>query len=597
MGLPRRRFLVQVALLVSTLAVLFGPGLWEHVQYAADPWHFNDDARQQIWPFLRHADPTLFTNEHVSQVSSTLAQNRSLELQTSRGWFGSQGDYVADYFLATFPRGFRTLYELGAAFMDPRTLSKVLPFVELLVVLYSLIASAWRLAGPAAAWGTGALCLSADIYLARMSGGLPRSFAFPLVAMAVLALVRGKPWRLCALVVLGAACYLPVAATLGFIAATYLFLIPPSWQGDAESWSWRRRLGTLVATALAAAVVAMPPLVAGRAYGPLIDRGDLGEYPEAWQGGRYADADLPLTGLLTGTVVFYAEAPVLPHGPPWDWARRKPLRRAERRNFLLTLYWAVIVLGAASLLADRAAARRLLSVIVGAFAFYAVSFAAWPWLYLPARSLTYTLPLLTPVALPAAIASLAGRWRITRAPYACAAMVVGLVAFLVLVFGARAPGHAGITIDVPAEMRPLYEQIARLPPSSLIAGWPDDAIDDVPYLTGRRILVGFEIHQVFHKGYADEMRRRVQALIDAYFARDQAPLRRLKADFGVTHLLVNREHYGRRLPRYFKPFDEMIAKAARDMHGQPETLRQAPSSGVIEVGPFVLLDLDRIAER
>jgi hypothetical protein len=171
------------------------------------------------------------------------------------------------------------------------------------------------------------------------------------------------------------------------------------------------------------------------------------------------------------------------------------------------------------------------------------------------------------------------------------------VAFLVLVFGSRTPGQAGITIDVPLEMRPLYEQIARLPPSSLIAGWPDDAVDDIPYLTGRRILVGFEIHQALHKSYADEMRRRVQALIDAYFAENPAPLRRLKADFGVTHLLVDREHYGPRPPRYFKPFDEMIAKAAGAMHGQPETLRQVPSCGIMEVGPFVLLDLDRIAER
>jgi len=261
------------------------------------------------------------------------------------------------------------------------------------------------------------------------------------------------------------------------------------------------------------------------------------------------------------------------------------------------LYWAVIAAGTVSLLAECAAARRLVSVIVGAFAFYAASFAAWPWFYLPARGLTYTLPLLTPVVLPAALASLAGRWRITRAPPVRAAIVVGSAAFLVFVFGASGPGRAGIRIDVAAEMRPLYEHIASLPPSSLIAGWPDDAIDDVPYLTGRRILLGYETHQAFHRSYAEEMRRRMEALIDAYFSNDTGALLRLKIDFGVTHLLIDRRHYGSRPPRYFKPFDEMIERAAHDLRGSPETLRQAPAAGVIEVGPMVLLDLGRVAER
>jgi hypothetical protein len=562
----RRRILLRIALLVSTLAMLFGPGLVEHARYAADPWRFNDDARQQIWPFLRDVDPALFPN-----------------------------DYTADYFLAAEPRGFRVLYRLGAAVADPRTLSKLLPFVELPVVLYCLIASGWQLGGAAAAWATGALSLSADFYLWRMSGGLPRSFAFPLTAAAVLAVVRGKPWRLCILVMLGSAFYFPAVPILGFVTAAYLGLLPPSWQGDARTWSWRRRAGTLAATAFAAALVATPAIVAGRAYGPLIGRGDIAAYPEAWLGGRYAGADLPLNDRLTATALHYAKVPIFSRGPSWSWKWRDPVRQAVVGNKILPkLGWAALLLGSALLLVKDVAARRLASVVAGAFASYAVSFALWPWLYVPVRSLTYTLPLLAPVVLPASLASLADSWRVTRSPYVRGALVVGSVLAIVVTFGARGPGRAGIDIDVPPKLRPLYEQIARLPPASLIAGWPEGVMDNVPYVSARKILVGFEIHQAYHERYVREMRRRMEAFIDAYFSTDIGPLRRLRDDFGVTHLLVDRDHYLGEPPHYFKPFDTMVESAARRLQGRPETLRQVPASAVIEVGRFVVLDLSRV---
>jgi hypothetical protein len=93
------------------------------------------------------------------------------------------------------------------------------------------------------------------------------------------------------------------------------------------------------------------------------------------------------------------------------------------------------------------------------------------------------------------------------------------------------------------------------------------------------------------------MRRRMQALIDAYFANDAVPLRRLREEFGVTHLLVDREHYGRHPPRYFEPFDAMIAAAIGKLRAEPETLRQAPAAEVFEAGSFLLLDLSRVADR
>jgi hypothetical protein len=58
------------------------------------------------------------------------------------------------------------------------------------------------------------------------------------------------------------------------------------------------------------------------------------------------------------------------------------------------------------------------------------------------------------------------------------------------------------------------------------------------------------------------MRGRAYALIDAMYARDLEPLRRLAEDYGVTHLLIDRRHFNaNHPPRYFAPFTNAIHKA------------------------------------
>ena len=151
----------------GTLAFLYAGSLVDHARYAWQPFHANDDARQQIWPFLRYHDPQLL-----------------------------RGDFIAAYYLDSLPPGFWSLYRLAATVVDPRIASKALPYVELLIVLLALGTAAWRLGGATAAWGTMALALSTGVLLDRLAGGLPRSFAFPLMAASAAALVHGRPWIL-----------------------------------------------------------------------------------------------------------------------------------------------------------------------------------------------------------------------------------------------------------------------------------------------------------------------------------------------------------------------------------------------------------------
>jgi hypothetical protein len=85
--------------------------------------------------------------------------------------------------------------------------------------------------------------------------------------------------------------------------------------------------------------------------------------------------------------------------------------------------------------------------------------------------------------------------------------------------------------------------------------------------------VTFETHQAFHQEYADVMRERMRAEIDAWLATSDDPLIRLRDEHGVTHMLVYLPHLrGKRL-EYFRPFNAWIAEAGREGAGKLPALQ------------------------
>lgn len=69
------------------------------------------------------------------------------------------------------------------------------------------------------------------------------------------------------------------------------------------------------------------------------------------------------------------------------------------------------------------------------------------------------------------------------------------------------------------------------------------------------------------------MRERMRALIDAMLATSDEPLTRLRDEYGVTHMLVRLPHLSGEHLRYFKPFDQWIARAERRRGDKPLALQ------------------------
>jgi hypothetical protein len=553
--LEPHRGLLTALLLGVVLALLHGRPLVEHARLTASGWAFADDVRVLIYPMFRHEDAALFPN-----------------------------DAVADYYLASLPDGYHVVYRVLGPLLGVVRTSMVLPYVLLALTLAALGLSARKLGGAAAVFGTVSLSLGSAYVLGRMSGGLPRGFAMPLVAAGALCLVYGRARALAALTVLAAGFY-PVVALLLGTALTFLLALPSGQRGCTAGWSFKKRLVLLGGAGVLAGAVLVPSMRRLAEYGPPITRADWSRFPEAGEAGRFQPADRPpfpalpraaqepLAAALVG-----AEAPLL---------RATNLR--DHAAWVLPLFALVAAGGWAYQARRRAEALRLALLPAAVIVCHTLALLFEPRLFLPERHVAYGVPVAALLGVPAAFAAFSDakrRW-VRALPAAWVALVLALV-------GAHGSAWTGITVRTPAELRPLYDAVARLPPAAVVAGWPDETNDGIPYLSRRSVLVARETHMPFHVRFTETMRERLRALVAAYYATNEAPLAALRQRYGVTHLLLDRRNFVTP-PLYFAPF-EAEARAAFEA-GKPRGFTLAavrPEAVVLTAGDYSLVELGRL---
>lgn len=568
---PHARNALLWALVGLALLAIFGPALLEHHRQALEPGIFNNDTRQQIYPFFRYEDRSLFP-----------------------------ADLAGDYYLAYLPLGYRALYTAAALGPGAEALSDTLPYLLLALTAAALAAAAFRVGGRLSAFTAAALCLGGGLFLIRMSGGLPRAFGFPIAACALAALVWGRS-RVLAVVVIAGAAFYPVAAMPAGLALAGWMLLPARDRGDAKDWSFRRRAVLVAGTALASALLLAPSLVASRAYGPAIRAADLPEFPEAGPGGRYAGADRSPYPAFVPLLRRNLEKGLRGYGKPWSPAARSWRRsHPETARALLWSLLGVAALGWLRLVARRPAARRASLLAVAAFLGHGAASAVAPLLYLPQRYVLYPMLPFAVVLLAAGAAGLAPAARAgTRHRWLRPAAVGAFCAVVLILLGGRGSSYAGLDVRIDPDAG-VYGFLRTLPPDALIAGWPKQVIDNVPYVSRRQALITYETHQAFHARYTLEMRRRMEALIDAYLATGREPgpeLLRLHRELGVSHLLVDVPALRARSLRYFRPFDDDVARALEESRGRRlQLLVRRPEVTVFDDGRYRVLDLRRLAE-
>lgn len=594
-----------VGLVIFGLAVLHAPSLYEYIRLSLDPWIYNDDVRIHIYPFYSYVDSKLFAN-----------------------------DYISRYCLSLSPVGQRFLFAVTTRFCDPSVLSKLLPCILYLILLAATGLAAFRLGGTVTAVSSLAMVLSSYIFLYHMTGGLPRSWAFPIMSLVAAMLVCGRIYALCALVIFAAAFYPPVAVVCGTALFIALFGLPKTDRGEAKDWKFSKRTSLLIITLGVALLIVLLDAPSLQSYGRRLGPADVAAYPELGPRGRYGFDDRPpFPGVLVALADAFGRAlqggadAWLPFLREWISNGYHFGDPASIPFVAVVAFIGLITLAGTFRLAARdPAARRLLALPAAACVCYCLAIGLTPLLFLPQRYMIYPIAVLTPLLVPAAAAVLFSlplpfRGRHSRfcmpppntspvglehppppmdsasrgdASALRSALLPAFILVILAFLGGPGGGATGLVIRIDTQ-RPLYTYMASLPEDAVIAGWPDGPLDNVPYLCRRRAFVTFETHQVQHQDYTEEMRRRMRALIDAYFGATRAPLLRLRNDFGVTHLLVDLSHFGPSPPGYFEPFDLWTRQAhAEVLRKGSEVLRVLQEAAIFQEGRFALLDLKRI---
>jgi len=507
LGEPHPRPWLFAALLLGSL-----PYLQALIATLLGPFTIDDDARQLVFWMVRWRDPELFQN-----------------------------DLIADYFASVSPPGFRAAYWLPAQLgLDPVLASKFYPLALNLVMTFYAFRLAWQLTGgrlPAAF-----LCALGCAFLVAWShiiiSGTPRAFGVPLLMPFLYYTTRKSTAGVAIMTLLIAITYPPAAAlALGSLGLTLI-----RWRGGPRfDFSAATLLPLVIAGLLGVSVLLIAAF--DRPYGPIATLADIRTLPMFSDGGR-----MPLLneraafndfgcGQLVGVV-------------PIEWCQL--VNRRPVAPILLGILLAVLVWAAREASAGRSKAERpvewapIVRFFVAGAILYGVAFILMLKLHVPSRYAVTPLRVTGLFAVTMLGVLLAERTlraagpRITQSLASRQWLQVALAVFTIAAFAALYP------LDVSRRnVRPNYPAIlsylSNQPKTILVAGM-GSVVSNIPAFARRSVLAASEYAIPVDLGYIRRYRARVNALIDAQYAIDPAPLAKFLRQYKVTHLIIDPAH-------------------------------------------------------
>ena len=568
-------------LLFLSLFVLFYADLSEKISFLSNPYVVNNDARMQIATFYSAENPEL------------------------------ENDYILQYMNYILPVGYKMLYRSTATLIDPVAFGKILSLSLFVISLFLVTVTANRLAGISGAWSVLILTLSAGYFYASTAGGIPRSFAIPLLVAILSSLVFGRVMLLGLVTIIGAAIYPMAGFMSGVTLFGVLFLLPRQARGSGEEWSFKKRIGVVCSVGAISLGLLLPNLT-NSDFGRALTKNDCAAIPEIH--GRLGSEwqCQPVFKPLWRELINKGRDAVsmTSRGEPWSttlrnlssYHFRNKYGDLVRDDLISIALWLVIVVGVAKKIigGGRSDLSRIVVLFVVACGGYKLAQFMLPHLYFPQRYLLPIIPiflLLLPVAASGFFDLCRPIFSYKYQEWGHTAFILTLTIFCMLFLGARKhPYYTGYDKNL-TEYADYYTNINTLPKDAVIAGWPRGLIESLPIFSQRQAFLWKETHLAFNEQYVLVMRNRTHALIDAYFADSIIPLIRLRDEFGVTHLNVYLPYFKEVEPRYFSPFLKyaQLKKAAGKTKGF-EVLRQIVPAAIFEVGEIITLDLGKLSE-
>jgi len=567
----------KLVLVLFTLGVLYWPGIQYHWKMANDPYFVPFDAAHIIPPFFKF-DPK-------DPIPTT---------------------FVKEYFLnALSPILYKWLIRIGAELADVRDFQLTMVYLTYAVFVGIVGRLGWLLGGATLSFAVMALTITAWIFFGLgFLGATPRMYAYPVIAIILYALIRDCPHLLVVTVIVSGMLY-PIVATIGGVClASWLLLKPFSAHGSVSRWRWSRRLATLALTGFLTLAGLLPIWLDSRFYGRRVNSTDIVLYPEAGPEGNYRAYDQLPYKLFGNEWAVYFIGPLYSHGDPIA-----PSVNIHKKLDSTILLFALALMGLIVLVVIYAGMRVVLNNdssgaagrLIGFFAvcvvLHVIAWLGAPYLYIPTRFFMYSLPFLITLIFPWSLYILLGRVpRLHSSVKLQDLTFLGIVSLYLMTFSGR--GNVEFATSEKLLSKPLADAISALPKNVSIAGWPAADIRNVEYVTRRNVFFTGETHHVLHLTYMTVMRERMNAMFDAYFSVDAAPLVRLRQEFGVTHLLVDIRDFTEpsHAPKYFAPWGARIPARQAEIKGNEYLLNESlhKKTAVFNHTGFFLLDLTRL---
>jgi hypothetical protein len=271
------------------------------------------------------------------------------------------------------------------------------------------------------------------------------------------------------------------------------------------------------------------------------------------------------------------------------------LKRFPLNDKIPVFFLFITSLGLGILAFQDTSARRLIFFILSVGISYYIAVRFFPLFYFPQRYVLYSVPILLSISFPVATAVIVELTINRRRQKSLRPVTIAAVTVLCLIlFGGRGSQDSGFTVKIDKELK-IYDFLETLPKDALIAGWPTGIINNVPYMSKRKAFLTQEMHQVIYKDYAETMRKRMYALINAYFARSVESLIELRDTYGVSHLIVNRQHFFKNPPEYFKPFNYKIHERYKEGEKEGfELIKYLDSARVYSERDYIVIEMEKM---
>ena len=520
------------AIVLATVLVCSGLIMWTaYFDEWLSPYIFDGDAEQHVWWTYRWSDPELFPR-----------------------------DLIYDFFsLPIFaPLGYQAVYRVLVPFVDAEKLSKALP-VPLMVfsVLACFVAfRRWCKGG----WlgPTLATFLFVLICTRYFRGGLPRSFAMPVVAAFAWLSTSRRVWPLGVGLLIAVLFYPPPVTVLGLTSLAIIF------------WRWRQGELAMKDLAAYAAITIL-------AVGVFLACYTVGK--PKWVGHR------PTAAQVRSMPEFFSEeggghgrGAMFGTSPVDFYLTSQRTGLGIRTLYLMPLLVLGVVVAACRRFRDAVPAL-IPGMIVASLALFIAAHILLPRLFYPNRHVRYTMPVpilgLTALMITWPAGAVAAR-RPGARNFGRRYWWLALLPF-VLLTAHRIAGavHDARTLPPPDPSEAAVIEFCRqTPKDTLFAGLPSQ-MDPIPLLARRSVLASHETALPHYLGYYSLVRARIEDELRLLHATSWPEALGIAGKYGVGYVIVPRDLLDPKRPLASPPHRELDV----------ELRKQAESKGAVMLNP------------